>query len=116
TAAETGHLVFGTVHSASTVEAIERIVNIFPANQIQQILNQLSGILVAAVSRELLARKGGGARVAAWEIMVNTPAISSLIRENRLASITSSIQIGSKDGMITLEQSKVDLKEKGLIL
>lgn len=116
TAAETGHLVFGTIHSASTVEAIERIVNIFPPNQIQQILNQLSNILIAAVSRELLPRKGGGARVASWEIMVNTPAISSLIRENRLANIYSALQIGAKDGMITMEQSKVGLREKGLIV
>lgn len=116
TAAETGHLVFGTIHSASTVEAVERIVNIFPPNQIQQILNQLSNILISAVSRELLPRKGGGARIAAWEIMVNTSAVSSLIRENRLASVFSVIQMGAKDGMITLEQSKANLKEKGLIL
>lgn len=114
-AAETGHLVFGTIHSASTVEAIERIMNIFPPNQMQQILNQLSNILVAAVSRELLPRKGGGARVAAWEIMVNTPAVSNLIRENRLASIFSAMQIGAKDGMTTMEQSKTDLRTKGLI-
>ncbi|MBI5913657.1 PilT/PilU family type 4a pilus ATPase [Candidatus Azambacteria bacterium] len=114
-AAETGHLVFGTIHSASTVEAIERIMNIFPPNQMQQILNQLSNILVAAVSRELLPRKGGGARVASWEIMVNTPAVSNLIRENRLASIFSAMQIGAKDGMTTMEQSKTDLRTKGLI-
>ena len=114
-AAETGHLVFGTIHSASTVEAIERIMNIFPSNQMQQILNQLSNILVAAVSRELLPRKGGGARVASWEIMVNTPAVSNLIRENRLASIFSAMQIGAKDGMTTMEQSKTDLRAKGLI-
>jgi len=116
TAAETGHLVFGTIHSASTVEAIERIVNIFPPNQIQQILNQLSNILVAAVSRELLQRKGGGARVASWEIMVNTSAVASLIRENRLASIFSAMQIGAKDGMTTMEQSKIELRQKGLII
>lgn len=114
-AAETGHLVFGTIHSASTVEAIERIMNIFPPNQMQQILNQLSNILVAAVSRELLPRKGGGPRVASWEIMVNTPAVSNLIRENRLASIFSAMQIGAKDGMTTMEQSKTDLRTKGLI-
>src|SRR3989344_113436 len=114
-AAETGHLVFGTIHSASTVEAIERIVNVFPPNQIQQILNQLANILVAAVSRELLPRKGGGERVASWEIMVNNSAVSSLIRENRLASIFSVLQIGAKDGMTTMEQSKVELRTKGLI-
>ena len=107
--------MFGTIHSASTVEAIERIMNIFPPNQMQQILNQLSNILVAAVSRELLPRKGGGARVASWEIMVNTPAVSNLIRENRLASIFSAMQIGAKDGMTTMEQSKTELRAKGLI-
>ena len=116
TAAETGHLVFGTIHSASTVEAIERIVNIFPPNQLHQILNQLANILVAAVSRELLPRKGGGQRIASWEIMVNNSAISSLIRENRLASIFSAMQIGAKDGMTTMEQSKNGLREKGMIL
>lgn len=115
-AAETGHLVFGTIHSASTVEAIERIVNIFPPNQVQQILNQLSNVLVSAVSRELTSRKGDGPRIAAWEIMVNTSAVSSLIRENRLAGIFSAMQIGSKDGMTTMEQSKIDLRQKGLIM
>ena len=116
TAAETGHLVFGTIHSASTVEAVERIVNIFPPNQIQQILNQLSNILVAAVSRELLPKKGGGERVAAWEVMVNTSATSNLIRENHLASIVSVMQTGAKDGMITMDQSKQELRTKGLII
>lgn len=116
TAAETGHLVFGTIHSASTVEAVARIVNTFPPNQVQQILNQLSNVIVSAVSRELMPRKGGGSRVAAWEIMVNTSAVSSLIRENRLAGIFSAMQIGSKDGMTTMEQSKIDLRQKGLIM
>jgi twitching motility protein PilT len=116
TAAETGHLVFGTIHSASTVEAIERIINIFPPNQVQQILNQLANILVAAVSRELMPKKDGKGRVAGWEIMVNTSAVGSLIRENRLASIFSVMQIGSKDGMTTMDQSKQELKSKGLII
>lgn len=115
TAAETGHLVFGTIHSASTVEAIERIVNSFPPNQIQQILNQLSSVLVSVVSRELVQRKDEKSRIAAWEIMVNTSAVSSLIRENRMASIFSAMQIGSKDGMTTMGQSKSDLRNKGLI-
>lgn len=116
TAAETGHLVFGTIHSASTVEAIERIVNIFPPNQVQQILNQLANILIAAVSRELVPKKNGGERAAVWEIMVNTPAVANLIRENHLANIFSVMQIGAKDGMTTMEQSKHELRTKGLIL
>ena len=115
-AAETGHLVFGTIHSASTVEAIERIVNMFPANQAQQILNQLSTNLIAVVSRELLTKKGGKGRIASYEIMINTPAVSSLIREHRLANIFSVMQMGAKDGMITMSQSKAELRARGKIV
>lgn len=115
-AAETGHLVFGTIHSASTVESIERIVNMFPPNKLQQILNQLSSNLVSIVSRELLKStdKVRG-RVPAYEIMVNTPAVSSLIREHRLPNIVSVMQMGSRDGMITLAQSKAQLRLSKLI-
>jgi len=115
-AAETGHLVFGTIHSASTVEAIERMVNMFPANQAQQILNQLSSNLVAVVSRELLTKKDGKGRVASYEVMINTPAVSSLIREHRLANIFSVMQMGAKEGMITMAQSKAELRARGEIL
>src|SRR3989344_4607684 len=79
-------------------------------------LETIATALTAAVSRELLQRKGGGARVASWEIMVNTSAVASLIRENRLASIFSAMQIGAKDGMTTMEQSKIELRQKGLII
>jgi len=113
-AAETGHLVLATLHSSSTVESIERIVNMFPAVQSQQILNQLSSNLVSVVSRELLKKKEGG-RIASYEIMINTPAVSSLIREHRLANIFSVMQMGAKDGMITMAQSKADLRSKNLI-
>ena len=113
-AAETGRLVFATIHSSSTVEAIERIVNMFPAAQSQQILNQVSANLVAVVSRELLKKKDGG-RIAAYEIMINTPAVSSLIREHKLANLYSVLQMGSKDGMITMAQSKAELRSKNLI-
>ncbi|MEK7452906.1 MAG: PilT/PilU family type 4a pilus ATPase [Patescibacteria group bacterium] len=114
-ASETGHLVFATIHSSSTVESIERIVNMFPAVQSQQILNQLASNLVAVVSRELLHKKGGVGRIASYEIMVNTPAVSSLIREHRLPNIVSVMQMGSRDGMTTMSQSKADLRSKGLI-
>ncbi len=113
-AAETGHLVLATIHSSSTVESVERIINMFPAVQSQQILNQLASNLIAVVSRELLKKKGGG-RIAAYEIMINTPAVSSLIRENRLANIFSVMQMGAKDGMITMAQSKAELRSKNLI-
>ncbi len=113
-AAETGHLVLATIHSSSTVEAIGRIVNMFPAVQANQILNQLASNLIAVVSRELLKKKGGG-RIAAYEIMINTPAVSSLIREHRLANIFSVMQMGAKDGMITMAQSKAELRSKNLI-
>ncbi|MBI3671394.1 PilT/PilU family type 4a pilus ATPase [Candidatus Azambacteria bacterium] len=114
-AAETGHLVFATIHSSSTVESIERIVNMFPAVQVQQILNQISSNLVAVVSRELLKRKDGKGRIASYEIMINTPAVSSLIREHRLPNIISVMQMGAKDGMMTMSQSKAELRSKGLI-
>ncbi len=113
-AAETGHLVFATIHSSSTIESIERIVNMFPAIQSQQILNQLASNLIAVVSRELLKKKEGG-RIASYEIMINTPAVSSLIREHRIANIFSVMQMGSRDGMITMAQSKAELRSKGLI-
>ncbi len=113
-AAETGHLVFATLHSSSTVESIERIVNMFPSERAHLVLNQIANNLIAVVSRELLKKKGGG-RIAAYEIMINTPAVSSLIVENRLANIYSVMQMGAKDGMITMSQSKAELRSKGLI-
>ncbi len=113
-AAETGHLVFATLHSSSTVESIERIVNMFPAERMHLVLNQIANNLIAVVSRELLKKKGGG-RIAAYEIMINTPAVSSLIIENRLANIYSVMQMGAKDGMVTMAQSKAELRSKGLI-
>lgn len=114
-AAETGHLVFATLHSSSTVEALTKIINTFSPLQQPTVIEQLASFLVAVVSRELLPRKGGGPRVASWEVMLNTAAVSSLIRERKFANIYSLIQTGSQYGMITMEQSKSKLRVAGLI-
>jgi len=114
TAAETGHLVFSTLHTSSAAEAIERIVDVFDGAKQKQILIQLAAVLRGVVSQQLIPTKDGK-RVAAREILVNTPAVSNLIRENNIAQIPSSIQTGLKDGMSTLENSLKQLVKEGLI-
>jgi len=119
TAAETGHLVFGTLHTSSASQTIDRIIDVFPAEQQQQVRIQLSNSLVGVFSQTLLpkisqdgSKKG---RVLAQEIMIVTPAISNLIREGKAVQIYSSIQTGSQYKMMTLEASLKDLYVKGLI-
>ena len=114
TAAETGHLVFSTLHTNSAAEAVERIVDVFEGAKQQQVLIQLSSVLRAVVAQQLVPGKEGG-RVAAREILVNGPAISNLIRENNIAQIKSAIQTGAKEGMITMENSLKNLESAGLI-
>jgi twitching motility protein PilT len=114
TAAETGHLVFSTLHTSSAAEAVERIVDVFDGPKQQQVLIQLSAVLRAVVSQQLLPKTGGG-RVAAREILVNTPNVSNLIKENNIAQIKSAIQTGAKNGMITMENSIMALKKEDLI-
>ncbi|OGH84130.1 MAG: hypothetical protein A2469_02150 [Candidatus Magasanikbacteria bacterium RIFOXYC2_FULL_40_16] len=114
TAAETGHLVFSTLHTSSAAEAVERIVDVFEGAKQQQILIQLSSVLRGVVSQQLLPGKKGG-RVAAREILINTPAVANLIKENNIAQIKSAIQTGGKDGMITMENSLKQLEKEGLI-
>lgn len=104
TAAETGHLVLSTLHTNTAAETIERIVDVFPSHQQKQILVQLSSVIRAVISQQLLPRKKGG-RIAAYEILIGNSAISSLIRGNKIAQIDSSIQTGQKDGMITMNKS-----------
>ncbi len=116
TAAETGHLVFSSLHTASAAEAVERIVDVFEGTRQKQVLTQLAAVLRVVVAQQLLPKKGGG-RVAVHEILVNTAAVSSLIRENSIAQIRSAIQTGGKEGMVTMENSikaalKADLLEK----
>jgi len=114
TAAETGHLVFSTLHTSTAAEAIERIVDVFDGSKQKQILIQLAAVLRGVVAQQLVPAKAGG-RVAAREILVNTPAVSNLIRENNIAQISSIIQTGTKDGMMTMEHSLGQLVKEGMI-
>jgi twitching motility protein PilT len=114
TAAETGHLVFGTLHTVSAAKTIDRIIDVFPAAEKGIIRSMLSESLQAVISQALLKKTGGG-RTAAWEIMVGTPAIRNLIREDKVAQMYSAIQTGRKDGMQTLDQHLQELVERGLI-
>jgi twitching motility protein PilT len=104
TAAETGHLVFGTVHTNSAPKTVDRIIDVFPADQQEQIRAMLAESLKGVISQVLLRKKGGKGRMAAQEIMVGTSAISNLIRENKIHQIPSMIQTGKKDGMQLLDQ------------
>ncbi|MEE9424031.1 MAG: type IV pilus twitching motility protein PilT [Methylococcales bacterium] len=114
TAAETGHLVFGTLHTSSAAKTIDRIIDVFPAAEKDMIRAMLSESLQAVISQTLLKRSGGG-RVAAHEIMVATPAIKNLIREAKVAQMYSAIQTGRKDGMQTLDQCLKELVEQHVI-
>ncbi len=108
TAAETGHLVFGTLHTSSAAKTIDRVIDVFPAAEKDMIRAMLSESLQAVISQTLLKKTGGG-RVAAHEIMLGTPAIRNLIRENKIAQMYSAIQTGAGDGMITLDQTLKNL-------
>ena len=113
-AAETGHLVFGTLHTSSAAKTIDRIIDVFPAAEKSMVRSMLSESLRAAISQTLLKKNGGG-RVAAHEIMIGTPAIRNLIREDQVAQMYSSIQTGQGHGMQTLDQNLKDLVAKGLV-
>lgn len=114
TAAETGHLVFGTLHTSSAAKTINRIIDVFPAAEKGVIRSMLSESLQAVIAQALLKKIGGG-RTAAWEIMVGTPAVRNLIREDKVAQMYSTIQTSRKDGMQTLDQHLQELVEKGLV-
>ncbi len=114
TAAETGHLVFGTLHSSTAAKTIDRIIDVFPAAEKEMVRAMLASSIQGVVSQALLSRAGGG-RIAAHEIMVGTNSVRNLIRENQLAQLYSMIQIGSRYGMQTLEDSLNDLHLVGLI-
>ena len=113
-AAETGHLVFGTLHTSSAAKTIDRVVDVFPAAEKEMVRSMLSESLRAVISQTLLKKIGGG-RVAAHEIMLGTPAIRNLIRENKIAQMYSAIQTGQSIGMQTLDQNLQELLNKGLI-
>lgn len=114
TAAETGHLVFGTLHTTSAAKTIDRIIDVFPAAEKDMIRAMLSESLQAVISQTLLKKIGGG-RIAAHEIMVGTSAIRNLIREAKVAQMYSAIQTGRKEGMQTLDQNLKEQVDKGLI-
>ena len=113
--AETGHLVFGTLHTSSAAKTIDRIVDVFPAAEKEMVRAMLSESLRAVISQTLLKTKDGSGRVAAHEIMLGTPAIRNLIRENKVAQMYSSIQTGSNLGMQTLDQNLQDMVKRNLV-
>jgi twitching motility protein PilT len=114
-AAETGHLVFGTLHTTGAGGTINRIIDAFPTEQQEQIRVQLSGTLLAVLSQALLPRIDTDGMVAAYEFMVNTPAISNLIRENKTFRIDSAIQTGKKFGMQLLDEHLLELYNSGKV-
>ncbi len=114
TAAETGHLVFGTLHTNSASKTIDRIIDVFPAAEKDMVRAMLSTSLVAVIAQALLKKRGGG-RTAAWEILIGTPAVRNLIRENKVAQMYSAIQTGTKEGMQTLDQHLKELVRKGTV-
>lgn len=114
TLAETGHLVLATLHTPNSSQSIDRIVDVFPPHQQAQVRLQLSLSLRAVVAQRLLPRKGGG-RVANREILIRTPAVANIIREHRIAELTSVLQTGQAEGMMTFEKDVKRLQKEGLI-
>lgn len=115
TAAETGHLVFGTLHTSSAAKTVDRVVDVFPAAEKEMVRAMLSESLRAVISQTLLKTKDGTGRVAAHEIMIGTPAIRNLIRENKIAQMYSAIQTGQNFGMQTLDQNLIDLVRRNVV-
>ncbi len=114
TAAETGHLVFGTLHTSSAPKTIDRIIDVFPSGQQGQIRTMLSESLEAVIAQKLLKKKGGG-RVAATEILIGVPAVRNLIREAKLHQIPSAMQTGQQHGMQTMDAAVAELTKKGVL-
>jgi twitching motility protein PilT len=113
--AETGHLVFGTLHTSSAAKTIDRIVDVFPAAEKEMVRSMLSESIRAVISQTLLKTKDGAGRVAAHEIMIGTPAIRNLIRENKIAQMYSAIQTGRQIGMQTLDQNLQELVQRNIV-
>jgi twitching motility protein PilT len=115
TAAETGHLVFGTLHTTGSARTVDRMIDAFPAHQQEQIRAQLSVSILAVISQVLMARKTGKGRVAGFEVMLMNPAIGNLIRKNETHKIQSTIQTSRRLGMITLDDHLLEMVQKGAI-
>jgi twitching motility protein PilT len=115
TVAETGHLVFATLHCTDASQAVDRMIDVFPAQQQQQIRTQLAGVLRAVIAQNLVPKSGGGGRVAVREIMLINGAISSLIRTGRTHEISSAIEMGAKEGMVSMNRALAELMRKNMI-
>ncbi len=115
TAAETGHLVFGTLHTPDSTQTIDRIIDVFPPHQQQQVRIQLAANLIGVVSQVLVKKADGKGRVAAFEVLIAVPAVKNLIREGRTYQIPSFLQVGKRQGMISLNQSLIDLSKEGIV-
>ena len=115
TAAETGHLIITTLHTTSAASSVERIIDVFPPKERDEIRLQLSMVLKTAASQRLIPRADGNGRVAAFEVMQGTPAIRNIIKDNRLIQLKSAIQTGTRDGMQTMDQALGKLVSEGII-
>jgi twitching motility protein PilT len=115
TAAETGHLVFATLHTQDAPQSVDRVIDVFPAHQQQQVRVQLASSLQGIVTQQLLPRRGGGGRIVAAEVLVVTPAVRNLIREGKTHQIYSAMQSGGKYGMQTMDQSLAHLVKGGVL-
>src|SRR5690606_5782795 len=115
TAAETGHLVLATLHSGSASQTVERVIDVFPPHQQGQVRIQLANCLQGVITQQLIPRVDGRGRTVGTEILVATPAIRNLIRENKIHQIYSAIQTGGPSGMMTMEKSLKSLYQRGMI-
>ena len=115
TAAETGHLVFGTLHTRTAAKTVDRLIDVYPANQQNQIRTQLSDAIRGVISQQLIPRADGKGRVMAYEVLVGTPAVANLIREGKTFQIPSLMQIGTKEGMCMMDQCLARLLADGMI-
>ena len=115
TAAETGHLVFGTLHTSSAPKTVDRVIDVFPPSQQSQIRSQFAESIEAVITQTLLKKKSGNGRIAALEIMIGTTAIRNLIREGKIHQIPGTMQVSQKDGMQTMDMALVDLASRGIV-
>ena len=115
TAAETGHLVFATIHTNSAPQTVDRIVDSFPSHQQNQIRQQLASVILGVISQRLLPRADGNGRAAAFEVLIGTPPVQSLIREGKTHQLQSVLETSGKDGMITLDKSMENLYNAGIV-
>ena len=115
TGAETGHLVFATLHTSSAAKTVDRIIDVFPAAEKEMVRSMLSESLRAVISQTLLKTKDGQGRIAAHEILIGTPAIRNLIRENKIAQMYSTLQTGQQYGMQTLDHSLLELVKRNMV-